>query len=311
MADADRLYSAGQLADAAALYRKVLDADASNLQALLQLGRVLDRSGDYAGSSAAYDRAIALQPKNAQPLIERAASRISQRQFNEALADLNQALTLDDHNALAYFNRGAAYENLGRSKEAINDYSAAIQWQSTMVPAYLRRATLLEKTNRQAAGADYQSVLRLPADATAVQTAQERLKALGTPDVQAVAPPGQRVLLQYSDRDDQAQVEALRKTLVGMLAPASVPGSEYVSARSSGDVRYFYESDRAFAETVGKATEQALAKQGKTIPLKVIYRDAKGLTRARQGTVEIWLPSLSFVAPARGDFRPSSDAVKK
>ena len=179
------------------------------------------------------------------------------------------------------------------------------------VPAYLRRATLQEKSNRQAALADYQSVLRLPADPSAAQTAQERLKALGMPDVQSRAAPGQRVLLQFADRNDQTIVDALRKALASSLTPASVPAGEVVSVRSSGDVRYFYEVDRAFAEKVQKVAEAALARQGKSIPLKVIYRDANALARARQGTVEIWLPSLSLVAPARAEWRPAAEAVKK
>ena len=316
-AEADRLYVAGQLADAAQGYRRALQSDAAYMPALLQLGRVLDRSGDVAGALDIYDRAIKLQPQNPKPLIERAASRITQRQFDEAISDLNDALKLDDHNALAYFNRGAAYENLGRPKDAISDYSAAIQWQTDMVPAYLRRATLQEKSNRQAALADYQSVLRLAADPAAAQTAQERLKALGTPDKQASTSKqsstsqGQRVLLQYADRNDQANVDALRKALAGALAAVSVPAGEVVSMRSSGDVRYFFEADRVFAERVQKLAEAALAKQGKSIPLKVIYRDANALARARQGTVEIWLPSLSLVAPARSELRPPADTFKK
>ncbi len=306
--EADKLYEQGQLAAADAAYRRVLEREADNGHALLQLGRINDRNGDYAASAALYQRAIALQPKEAQPRIERAASLISQGRFTEAQTDLNVAIENDPNNALAYFNRGVANENLRRSREATIDYSAAIRLNQGMVPAFLRRAALNEKSDLAAARADYQSVLGLPALDNSAQTAQERLTALGGPVKQAGTNNQSRVYIQYSDAADKTAVESLRKALVKALEPISLPGIEKVSVRSDGEVRFFFAEDRDMAQRVANAAESQLAKAGTARQLKLTYRDAKAFPNATRGTVEIWLPSLAFVAPSRG-IRP--DALKK
>ena len=44
-------------------------------------------------------------------------------------------------------------------------------------------------------------------------------------------------------------------------------------------------------------TELLLAKQGARVELKLLLRDAKDFPRARPGTIEIWLPSLTATQP--------------
>jgi MinD-like ATPase involved in chromosome partitioning or flagellar assembly/tetratricopeptide (TPR) repeat protein len=301
LAQADKLNEQGQLAEAEAAYRRVLARAPDNVQALLQLGRIADRNGDYAAAAAHYQRAIELDPTRAQPRIERAASLIAQRRFDAALEDLNQALVIEPNNALAHLNRGVVRENLGRGKEAIVDYNAAIRHNQSLVPAYLRRAALLEKSDPAAARADYQSVLGLPATDTATQVARERLTALGQkPAKPALAANEQRVYIQYSDAADQRAVQALHKALVSALAPVNVPAYQKVSVRSEGEVRYFFAEDRELAQRTADAAEAELAKSGSARVLKPTFRDAQAFPSAVRGTVEIWLPSLSFVAPTRG-----------
>ncbi len=307
-AAADALYEQGRLAEAETAYRSLLLLEPESQHALLQLGRIADRNGDFSSSAALYQRAIAQRPGEVQPLIERAASLMSQRRFTEALVDLDAAIALDANSALAHFNRGAANENLNRQRQAIADYGAAIDLDRGMVQAYLRRAALTETSNPAAARADYQSVLRLAASATALQTAQERLQALGGKSSKpaAVNPGEQRVFVQYSEAADRAAVEALRKALAAALAPVSVPGIDKVSLRSDGEVRYFFAEDRELALRVAQATELQLARTGMARQLKPTFRDAAAFPNAARGSVELWLPALSLVAPQRG-----GEAVKK
>jgi tetratricopeptide (TPR) repeat protein len=307
-AAADALYEQGRLAEAETAYRSLLLLEPESQHALLQLGRIADRNGDFSSSAALYQRAIAQRPGEVQPLIERAASLMSQRRFTEALVDLDAAIALDANSALAHFNRGAANENLNRQRQAIADYGAAIDLDRGMVQAYLRRAALTETSNPAAARADYQSVLRLAASATALQTAQERLQALGGKSSKpaAVNPGEQRVFVQYSEAADRAAVEALRKALAAALAPVSVPGIDKVSLRWDGEVRYFFAEDRELALRVAQATELQLARTGMARQLKPTFRDAAAFPNAARGSVELWLPALSLVAPQRG-----GEAVKK
>lgn len=310
LAAANRLYESGKLGEAEAAYGQVLALAPTNQTALLQLGRINDNNGNFAASANWYEQAIAAAPQDPQPLIERAASLISAGTLvalDKALADLDRALQLDPRNALAHFNRGVAHENRGRRKpspadlvEAVADYTRAIAQNRGLAQAYLRRAALVEKTDPAKARADYQSVLGLPEVDGSVQTAQQRLKALGVPDKQSVAAPGgQRVFIQYCDAADQAMVDALRQGLSTALARVSLPGIEKVSACSDGELRYFFADDRALAERTASAAEAELARLGKARTLRLTYRDAKAFPSAVPGTVEVWLPSLSFVAPSR------------
>ncbi len=306
-AEAERLLEAGQTAAAVDAYGRLVRADATGVAVVLNQARAADRSGDYATSAALYDLAVQARPEDPQPRIDRAASLATQRRFEAALADLNEALRLDPRNALAWLNRGVVHENLGRRDDALADYGRAIEWNAGLADAYLRRGLLQEKGSPAAARADYQAVLGLSPDAASAQTAQERLKVLSPrlrPDPRA--PAGQstpRVVLQYSDAGDRGRVDALRYALQAELAPAQVPLGEKVSARGNGDVRYFFPDDKALAERVARATELALARQGVTVRLRPQARSAKEFPRAAPGTVEVWLPPLSVVAPVRAPLK--------
>jgi tetratricopeptide (TPR) repeat protein/MinD-like ATPase involved in chromosome partitioning or flagellar assembly len=305
--EADTLYEQGKPDAAEAAYQRLLALDPTQVHALLQLGRIHDQNGNFAAAAAQYQRAIDLEPKAARPRIERAASLISQRRYDEALADLNAALEIDPNSDLAYLNRGVVHENLGRADAAIADYGAAIRLNQNNAPAYLRRAALTEKSNPAAARADYQTVLRSSAPAALIQTAEQRLAALGkTPTVvspkQANSDRG-RVFIQYSDAADVATVTAIGRALQGMLKGVEVATPEKVAVRGEGEVRYFFPADRALAQSVSDAAELQLAKQARPRPLRATYRDAKAYPNATPGTVELWLPSLTD-APATRGLRP-------
>lgn len=310
LASAAQQIKEGRLAEADAAYQRVLLASPNNLEALLQLGRIRDLNSDYAGAADMYVRAIAAAPTAAQPFIDRAASNSQQGRFEAAWADLNAALELEPSNVLAYYNRGVVHENLKRSKDALADYNRALALNAGLVPALLRRAALLEKSNPAAARADYQTVLRQPDENNSVQTAQQRLIAMGAerPTKTDGGTPSsgntQRVLIQFSDESDRSAVEALRLALGRELSAVTMPGIERVSVRSSGEVRYFFVDDRKLAERVANAAELQLAKAGTPRPLRATFRDAKDYPNASSGTVELWLPALRVLPPTRALTRP-------
>ncbi len=294
IADAERSSKAGDLAAAVAAYRKAATLDPRNLKALLGLGRAYDRIGDFSGSSRMYEQAIAIDPPNPEILFSRGSSRVLQRDFKNAFADFDQAIELDNKNPAYYFGRGLAREGLSDPKGAIGDYSEAIRWKQEYVEAYLNRARLYEKTGAtRGALADYQSVLTLPAVENDARFATERIAVLRGRQT-AASSTGPHVFLQYNDRADEKRISELRKALTESLRTASVSAPELVSVRSAPEVRYFFSEDDKFAQQVKDATEFALAKQGVRVTLKLLYRDAKKFPRAKQGTVEVWLPSLSF-----------------
>jgi tetratricopeptide (TPR) repeat protein/MinD-like ATPase involved in chromosome partitioning or flagellar assembly len=310
VAQGDQLATAGLLTEAAAAYQKAVDADPTQVDLWLKLGRTLDQAGDYAHSRPVYDRAVQLAPQDARPLIERAASLMSQNRFEDALTDLGRASALDDKSSTAHVNRGAALENLSRFDEAITEYSAALKLQPTLASALLRRASLLEKTGKQAAAIeDYQQIVALNNDPAAVLSAQARLQALVQADRAASGGTAtRRVFVHYSAPGDRSEADYLRRELKAGLGDAELPPAQEVNPVTAGVARYFFPGDRPLAEAAQKQAAQALAQHSLNIPLALQFVDAKRFPKARPGTVEIWLPPLTVVAPTRSELPPNAQS---
>lgn len=72
---ADGYVNRGRLNDATALYRRVLDVDATNVRALVGLGVILVLADRPDGAVLAFDRALAVSPDDPDALIYRALAR--------------------------------------------------------------------------------------------------------------------------------------------------------------------------------------------------------------------------------------------
>jgi MinD-like ATPase involved in chromosome partitioning or flagellar assembly/tetratricopeptide (TPR) repeat protein len=288
----DQATSAGDLGQAATAYQRALALDANSLEAALKLGRTRELQNDFAGADGAYQLAMKIAPDDPAPWLERGASLAQQGRYADAVADYGHAIGLRA-DADAYFNRGAANEGLKQINAAIADYTAALRLQPDFVAALLARGRLVEAKNPPAAVADYQKVLALQASAADQALAKERIKALG---VKATPSGPPRVVLQYPAGASDG-VDALRTSLIAALKPATVTVPEAVTTRGDGDVRYFFAEDEAFARKVVSTTELLLAQQGVRVQLKLLRLDAKDFAKARAGTVELWLPSLTTTQP--------------
>jgi MinD-like ATPase involved in chromosome partitioning or flagellar assembly/Tfp pilus assembly protein PilF len=301
----DSALARGEAKAAAIAYAAALEIDPSRLEAALKLGRAREAQGDVEGAQRAYERAMTIAPASPAPWLERGANFATQGQFDKAIADYTHAIELDKNDPSAYFNRGAARESLKQTGAAIDDYSAALRLDPKSTPALLARARLTEKSNPAAAIADYRSVLALGAGPADQQLARGRIGALGG---KAAEEGAQRVFVQYRDAADLERVDELRKALGTALKPATIAPAEQM-ASSAGDVRYFFPVDEAFARKAMAETELLLAKQGARVELNLLRREAKDFPRARPGTIEIWLPSLTATQPLpRAAFRQRAEA---
>jgi len=301
----DSAMARGEAKAAAIAYAAALEIDPGRLEAALKLGQAREAQGDVEGAQRAYERAMTIAPASPAPWLERGANFATQGQFDKAIADYTHAIELDKNDPSAYFNRGAARESLKQTGAAIDDYSAALRLDPKSIPALLARARLTEKSNPAAAIADYRSVLALGAGPADQQLARGRVAALGA---KAAEDGAQRVFVQFRDAADLERVNELRKALGTALKPAAIAPAEQVGS-SAGDVRYFFPVDEAFARKAMAETELLLAKQGIRVELNLLRREAKDFPRARPGTIEIWLPSLTATQPLpRAAFRQRAEA---
>lgn len=180
--DAIALHQRGQLAEAEALYRKILNAaprhfDAQHLLgvlrhqqgrneeaarliaaalqerpneavALANHGAVLNGLRRFSETVTQCDKAIALKPDYPEALNNRGVALKELGRSEEALASLDRAIALKPAYAEAHNNRGGALRDLKRTAEAIASYDRAIELRPTYAEAHNNRGIALTELRR-------------------------------------------------------------------------------------------------------------------------------------------------------------------
>jgi tetratricopeptide (TPR) repeat protein len=122
-----QLHQAGKLAEADALYAKVLDKQPSHGAANHLSGLVLLQRGDAAAAVVRLQRAVHVRGNDPEYLGNLGTALNSAGKPAEALAAFDKAIKLDPRNAGVLNNRGMALKALGRHREATESYEAAIE----------------------------------------------------------------------------------------------------------------------------------------------------------------------------------------
>ena len=155
----------GRLAEAEALYRRILAADSRHADALHLLGLIGHQVGrndvavdligkaiDVNGTVAAYhsNRGIALKDLG---------------RIDDALASYDAALGIRPDFAQALYNRGIALKDLGRIDDALASYDAALRIRPDFAQALYNRGNALKDLGRlDDALASYDAALRIRPD---------------------------------------------------------------------------------------------------------------------------------------------------
>lgn len=144
------LQQAGRLADAEALYTKVLALTPDDPTALVNAGAVAMMRGDLGQAVTRFERVAKLAPNNHIVQTNLGLAYTNAGRTDEALRALDRAVALKGDFAQAHNNRGIAQLRAGRRAEAVASFERALALDPRYVDAALN---LAERRNEAGDGA--------------------------------------------------------------------------------------------------------------------------------------------------------------
>ncbi len=182
------LHQQGELAQAEALYRAILQQAPKHFDALHLLGVIACQRTQYEAAVRLIGEALQLDPNSAAAHSNQGIALSGLKRPAEALACYDRALALRPDYAEALNNRGTALRELGRDGEALASYEAALRLRPDDVAAWLNHARTLHHLERyEEALASYDRALTItPGDAETLNNRGEALRRLRR-DAEALA----------------------------------------------------------------------------------------------------------------------------
>jgi predicted O-linked N-acetylglucosamine transferase (SPINDLY family) len=208
------LHRAGQLLQADAHYRHILQAAPNHGDALHLLGVIATQSGRHAAAVELIDRAILSKPNVAEFHAARAIALVALQQYQAALESLDRALGLKPDLPEVHCDRGNLLCVLQRYPEAVGSYDRAIQFRPGFATAHCNRGMALNALGQyQAAIASFdQALLLQPNSAEAHHRRGISLYSLGQFQA-AIASLDQAIL----HRPDYAEAYSVRGSALNEL----------------------------------------------------------------------------------------------
>jgi tetratricopeptide (TPR) repeat protein len=174
------LQTAGQLDEAEAAYRAILEKAPDVPEVYQNLGSVLAQKKDFAGAEAAYLKGLELRPDSADIATQLAKLYQDNGQPQKAMEIMAKSAGSNPTDAKAQFNQGIFLLNAQKNEEAIAAFEAAIKADPNMTEAYYRLGALMVGQGKiPEAIAHLEKYLSMnPTDAGNVAVAQGLLKAM-------------------------------------------------------------------------------------------------------------------------------------
>lgn len=142
------LHQRGQLAQAQALYERVLQLQPENFDALHLSGLIAFQSRNPARAVELFNRALAINPDHADAHFNKGNALRKQGQFESALASYDSAIELRPGHPETHLNRGIALKELGKYALAISSYDQALSLNPGLMTAYANRGVALAALNQ-------------------------------------------------------------------------------------------------------------------------------------------------------------------
>jgi protein O-GlcNAc transferase len=159
------LHQAGQLPQAEALYRRILERDPDHFDSRHLLGIAHHQRGDHAEAVRHMDAALKINPRSVSAYNNRGVALEKLKRLVEALASYDQAIALNGDDAETFYNRGNVLKQLKRYDEALASYEQAIVLKGDYAGAFYNRGNALAALRRlDEAVASYDRAIALALD---------------------------------------------------------------------------------------------------------------------------------------------------
>jgi tetratricopeptide (TPR) repeat protein len=132
LSEAFELQSAGQLDEAAVLYREVLVAEPESIVALFNLGVIEDTQGDATQAARYYEDVLAIQPDHVPAMFNLAVLHSDAGEIDEAIRLYRNVLAVDPDHAASLLNLGILLLQQGEAVEASALIDRAIELDPTL-----------------------------------------------------------------------------------------------------------------------------------------------------------------------------------
>ncbi len=120
-------YDMGALMMSAKHYRKAADLEPKNVEALVNLGVVLNEMGRSEEAIEAYDRALEINPDDVKAICNLGLAYYGVGKYPGAIDQYRRALELDPESIEAHYNLGVAFADAQIYREAIAEWSKVVE----------------------------------------------------------------------------------------------------------------------------------------------------------------------------------------
>ncbi len=160
-----QVHQAGQLPEAEAIYRQVLDVEPDHADANHLLGVIVDEVGRHEIAVQLISKAIKKNPIDAAYHCNLGNALHEQGRLDDAVASCRKALGIKPDLAGAHSNLGNAFTDLGRLDDAVASYHKALALKPDFPEVHSNLGTALKELGRfEDAAASYHKALAIEPD---------------------------------------------------------------------------------------------------------------------------------------------------